>query len=669
MPDFSVNKQQENLDALWEAAGAPDANQEDLNALWNAAISEPSYNERMSEVHRGLFYPTDEEKKARSEKFMPSGQTMGGFIGGLLGAPAGPVTAVPLAALGGAGGKAIEDIYNQYVNPEEASKSSQEAALKILKAGGEEAAYEVGGRVVGKVLGKVYHVARPKVAAGIEELQSLMKKYGGNFTAAERTESFLTQTVDSLVRGSLSGKGIMKQADDINEAALKAWQKDLSNTIASSAKENMPDSVFGNLVKDTLANGKAAFKGAMNEIYGSFDELVKTNIREGLLEKQVSSPIVDASGKPIQTTILEKVIEEVRPVDVRPLKNEAADLLAKLNRIQKIGLGDFGGETISKIFNLDDALRFSDAQTLRSTLLDISRKVADDPAEAKLAGSINRFASKITKAMDEAAEKQGPDIARAYKEIKRQAEKGYSSFNDNFIVNLMKDKTASERVGELLYKSGNESQIAAFRKALLRAARYDKSINPSKVWQQTQQKYMEALFKDNQRKIGIEAGETLAEFENKVGVIDATKMLDALQDAKKNRTFKAMITSSKQREDIINMVKAAAITQQKSVAGLSMLMQLSQGGVIVNMVSGAEGAAKKAATLFFPTSLMAKMMTNPNTIRLLTSAFKTPMSAKQAPIILSKLMIAYENEQAKENKEPKPIEKAIDIGKDMFKAL
>jgi hypothetical protein len=651
--------QPEDLGTLWESAQPEEVQapqqQEELGALWESA--KPAPLEFGMEQLKGLGVTEAGEPPEIS------GQTIGGIalpIAGLVAAPAtGGASLIGLAAIGGAGGEAWEQVYNQFVEPEEAPQTTSEAAKRILQAGGEEAVYEVTGQVVGKVVGKAYHLARPKVAGGIDKLQETFSKYGGVFTAAERTESFLTQTVDSLVRGSLSAKGIMKSADDVNEAALKVWQKDLSDTIAESAAKNMPDGEFGELVKTTLKDGKAAFKQKTKELYSSFDDLVVTNIEKEMVEKQVATDLVDEAGRPITKTVISEISKEIRPVDVRPLKIKAGEILEKLERIKKIGIGDFGGKTITDILSLDDALRFSDAQQLRSTMLDIARGVSKDPKEAKLAGSINAFVDELTKSMDNAAKSQGTDVFKAYQKIKDTTEKGFKAFNDDVIVSMLKDKTASVKIGEMIFKDGNVDQVISFRRALDRAAKYDKTIDKNKVWEQTQQKYLESVFNSITKDIEAEAGETLAEFGSKAGIVSAAKLLKRLQDPKQMNTMTEMLGKS-HREAIFEFAKAAGITQQKSVAGLSMLIQLTQAGAVMGTVAGRPGAAKMAATILIPTTVLAKMMTNPLTVRLMTSASKTPIAAKQIPTLVNKIMIAYENAKAEEEGRKRPIETILE---------
>lgn len=590
-------------------------------------------------------------------------QTIGGILGGIGAVVSG--VGLPAAALmaftGGAGGKGWQNTYYELFEPEKAPDGSLEAIASAIDAGAEEAAYELGGRVVAGVAGKAYHIMRPKIAGGVKELQKSFSKYGGKFTLAQSTDSYLVEATDSLTRGSLSGKGVMLAADDFNDIALKKWQDDLSSTIAKDASKSMDRTRFGDLIKNTLSDGKIAFKASMKEIYGNFDQLVKTQIKKEMLAKKIPSTMVDDAGVPLQKTIVEEVSKEIRPVDTRPLKEQASNILSQLARVKDIGLGDFGGKTLKQVLELDDALRFQDAQTLRSTLLDIGRKVADDPAEAKLAGSIHKLADSITKSMDTAAMKQGKDTFKAYQKIKKQAELGYTSFNDKFIANILKDDTASKKVTENIFREGNVDEVHKLRKALLRSKQYDPALDTAKVWRQTQQNYLETVLGSATRDIPIEAGEGLAAHQKKAGVIDAIKLRAFFQQPKKVETMDVMLSPS-HRKALFEFAEAASLTQAKSRAGLGMLVQLAQGGTFIQAVTGKPGAIKQAAGLFLGMETMAKIMTSRAGVKILTSGLTTPVAAKQAPIITTKLLAAIKAAEGEAEEGERPFKGLIKSG-------
>ena len=668
----------DDLNNLWDNAKPlevknPIAPKEDLDSLWEAA-KEKKFGLGEGDLSLSESFAQDKESFTSPLPMVEDmkGQSIGGMALPIAASLSNPATGIPalvgLAAAGGAGGEAWEQVYNFFVKPEKVPETTGEGVKKILQAGGEEAAYEIGGNVVGGVLGKMYHIARPKIAGGIENLQKTFEKYGGSFTAAERTESFLTETVDSLVRGSLSGRGVMKAADDINNVALKKWQDDLSTNIAKTATKNMDDVAYHDLLKNTLSKGKAGFKVSTGELYAGFDDLVVTKINKEMVENKVVSKILDSSGKPITKKVVDEITKEIRPVDVRFLKDEAFKLSERLKRISNFGKSDFGGKAIDDILSLDDALRFSDAQNLRSTMLDITRGLKNKPEEAKLKGAISKFSAHLTDAMDKAAHAQGDDIYKAYKEIKDVTEKGFESFNDKLVVKLLDDETGASRIGEMIYRDGNINEIRSLKRAIHRAARYDKSVKPGEVWEQVQQKYLESYLNAVTKDIEMTAGESLVKFQQKAGVSDAAKLSKKLQNSKAKNTMETML-NPEHRELIMEYAQASGITQAKNAAGLSMLMQLTQGGALVGSLSGRPGAARMAASVTIPTRVLAKMMTNPKTVKLMIAASKTPMSAKQAPKVITKLMIAYENAKNENEGRSTVADDVVDYAQESYNAL
>jgi hypothetical protein len=565
----------------------------------------------------------------------------GGTAFGLMSGGLGFAGAAGMTALGGGLGEGMKDLYNYFYDNEKAPKGFEEQMLSIAAAGGEQALMELGGRAIGSVMGAGYHVFRPKVKGGIDELQKQFAKYGGSFTQAQRTDAFLTQQVDSLTRGSISGRGIMQRADDINDVALNAWRNDLSNIIAKDAQQNMSSADFGKLMSNTLSDGKAGFKAYVGELYNSFDDLVKTNIKQGFITKEVPSSIVDQNGKNILYKQTEEVINEFRPVDVTPIKKSAAELMIRLKESANLAKSDFGGQTIEKILSLDDALKFSTAQDARSVLLELSR-AAEASGETKLAGSLKYFSGQMTKAMDDAAKKQGADTYRKYLRIKKEAESGYKAFNSKFTYNLLKEDANLSKVADDMFRDGNVDKIVKFRQVLGEAAKYDSRIKPNEIMDQVKQKYMEYVLSKSTKPVAMESADQVLTFQAKSGVPDAATLARFFGEDKKKTTMNALL-SPREQSALFDFGKALAATQTANPASLGMVMQLTQAGVVLNAAKGAEGAVRQLAGFLLPTTYAAKMMTNPTMVKLMTSAAKTPIWAKQAPVIASKLMVYYKN--------------------------
>ena len=582
---------------------------------------------------------------------------IGGIVGGVLTGGAGFVPAAAGALLGGVFGESQKDLYNYFYAPEKApkggdyptsfDKNSPEAKLEaqiqsVLSAGGEEVVNELGGRVVANVIGKGYHIISPKIKGGVAELQKQFEKYQGSFTLRQRTDAWLPQQLESLAEGSLTGKGIFKAAEDINDAALNRWQDDLSNQIAKNAKVNMTDAEFGAMVNETFSGGDAAFRAYTKEMYGAFDDLVKTNIKQSYVTKQVPSAIVDERGKQFVYEQTEKIIEEFRPVDVRPLKEAAMDLNKRLQKINYLGKKDFGGETIDKIIGFDDALKFSDAQNAHSTLAAIKR-MASDAGDTKLAGAASYLDGKLMKQMDAAAKNQGEGVYRKYLSIKREAEQGYRAFNGKFTYNILKDDANLEKIAGNMFKDGSSDSINKFKVTLAQAAKYDDRIDPAKIMDQVKQQYMEYILTKSAKPVALEVGEGLSDLQARSGVPNSNRLAQFFTDKRKRTTMDALLTEG-EKQNLLDFGNALALTQSPNQAGAGMLMQLTQGGVIIQAATNPNtGTLRKAASILLPSKYVAYAMTKPSLVKLFTSAAETSVYKKQAAIVSSKIYINYLN--------------------------
>lgn len=582
---------------------------------------------------------------------------VGGIVGGVLTGGLGFVAGAAGALLGGMFGESQKDLYNYFYDNEKAPKGgdystsfdlgSPEAKLEaqvqsVIAAGGEEAANEIGGRVIAGVAGRGYHIFAPKIKGGVAELQKMFEKHGGSFTQRQRTDAWLPQQLESLSEGSLTGKGIFKIREDINDAALNRWQDDLSNQIAVNARKNMTDAEFGALVNDAFSEGKTAFRAYTREVYNSFDDLVKTQVKHSFEKRPVTTALQDKYGNNLMYEETVKVIEEFRPVDVRPLKVAASDLNQKLKRVNDLGKTDFGGQTIDKIAGLDDALKFSDAQQAHTLLGDIKR-AAKESGDSKLYGAASHLDGKLMKAMDDAAKKQGDAIYQKYQIIKKEAEDGYTAFNSKFTYNILKDDANLEKIADNMFKDGSSDSINKFKQTLYQAAKYDDRIKPAKIIGQVKQQYMEYILNKSAKPVSFEVGEEMADLQARSGVPNADRLTSFFTDKKKRTTMDALLSET-EKQHLMDFGNALRLTQAPNVAGAGMLMQLTQGSFVINAVTNpSAGTLRKAAAILLPTKYVAHAMTNPTLVKLFTSAAKTSIYKKQAAIVSSKIYIHYLN--------------------------
>jgi len=509
--------------------------------------------------------------------FHPLAKPVGGFIGGIVG-----------AAGGGAGGEAMLQLGQQYKGMPNAPETSWEAFQRMSYAGGEEAAWQAGGDIAGRLFGRAFNALRPKASEGIDELSRVFERNGGRFTMAQKTDSWLVHQLDGIVRGSLTGSGVMKAADRLNEAALNKHQEAIMDSIAASAKKNLSPQELGTLIESSLSDGRAAFNATVASMYSQFDDMVVTKIVEEKVMKNIPSSIVGADGTPIIKSVISNVQNTIKPVNMGPLIDHAAELAAQLETATG-GLAlskEIGKDVISSLAKLDRTMKFGDAQLLRSTLLDIQRGITTSPREAKLNKNISSFVTDITKAMEDAAAEQG--VLAQYRAIKDYTRRGMETFNDEFVQKLLKnaDKGDYEKIGSAIYATDNASNVMRLKKAL----RTSSVLTGGKVsyietMDAVKQGYLEQILREATGGAQALPGETAVQFQERSKSIKSSGLIKYFYGGKKTNTMSALL-SKKEQEDLFDFIKVASKLQEKPGGGLAMVAQLAQAGVVVAAASG-----------------------------------------------------------------------------------
>ncbi len=568
-----------------------------------------------------------------------AGGIAGGMAGAAAGVPLGPVGIIAGGAvgagLGGAAGKGYQQVYQHLTGSPDAPKTSKEAAINLAKAGAEEAAWDLGGNLALKMLNKSVHMVRPKAVDDIEKLSLKLESRGGRFTAAQRTDSWTVHQLDSLTRGSLTGSGVMKGADALNNEALKALEDDLRRRIAKNATLHLSDTEVGNLFLSSVQGGREAHKTLVGELYSGLDDLVPTKTVTGRVTENVVSDIIDPNtGKNMVTRVTKEVDDVIKPVHTDKLKEALTPYREQMERINWQGVDADSKSLINGIFSQDKTLTFGDAQALRSNLLDAQRALEGVTGKTKASGKVGVAVNEMSKAMDRAAAKQGPEVLEKYAKIKSQARKGYEIFNDKFIADLLANKKNPERIGEHIFRTGNVNEIMKAKKALRASAVYSgKSFDST--WNQMQAGYLDSLLRRSGDASTLAAGSTVENVLEEGLDVSGTRLIKEFTDPKKARTLTATF-GKKTREDILDFAMIAERIQRRPEGGLGMLIQLTQGGALIALVKGAVTAGEATTTLLAP-RILAKVMASEGGAKILATSLKTPTASKQAGVIATKL--------------------------------
>ena len=587
-------------------------------------------------------------------------QAVGGIGGGILGAAKGarfgPVGVIVGGAAGagllGGTGKGFQQVYQYFTGDPNTPKTSKEAAVGIAKAAGEEAAWDLGGNLALKSLGKLFHLVRPKAVDDISRLSMKLEEKGGQFTASQRTDSWIVHQLDSLTRGSLTGSGDMKKADVRNANALKLIESELSTKVAKNATQHLSDTEVGSLFLNTLAGGKDAHKVVVGEMYSGLDDLVPTTVTQRQVAEEVpTGGINPATGVPGTKTIIKTVDDVLKPVKTNKLKEALTPYRNLMEEIKWQGVDPDSKQLIEQTFKQDETLSFGNAQALRSNLLDAQRTLEKVTGKTKASGKLNIAVNELTKAMDMAALQQSPETLAKYKKIKKLARDGFEVFNEKFISDLITaNKTNPERIGEYIFRTGNVEEIMKAKRAVRLSAKYTGQSSDA-VWNQMQKGYLDTLLRRSSTTSNLSASATTESVVGEGLDVSGSKLIKEFTDPKKARTLEAVF-GKKTRDEILDFALTAERVQRRPEGGLGMLIQLTQGSAILAVAGGAFDPSVAGTTLITPL-VLAKMMTSKGGAKMLATALKTPEGSKAASLIGIKLakLVADATKEDTENLE------------------
>jgi len=201
---------------------------------------------------------------------------------------------------------------------------------------------------------------------------------------------------------------------------------------------------------------------------------------------------------------------------------------------------------------------------------------------------------------------------------------GRKQYNNAFLRRLIKmadeTGTGAQNIAPAIFRPGAVAKVR-----MVKAAVGDQSME----WSKLQGFFMEYLQQKATDSHGVISGEKLINLmygkPNSFG-------LPVLNEVLPQGTIREL-------EHFARVLRASQ-TRQAEGAG-RMLIQLTQAGAVGTIFSRAAGNAKRvAATIILAPPLLAKMMLNPRTARMITNGIQIPESASQAGGILSRIVAA-----------------------------
>lgn len=560
---------------------------------------------------------------------------VGGAIGAGLGVPGGPPGVIGGAMLGGAGGEALKQVFNPKSSSSEAATEIAEAAtfMGLGEAGPVAAGAIKGGPAIAKTLGaELVSPASRRVP----------------LTPSEKTGSAGMQFFESVAEKSIPAAGVFNK---FREAQQKALIDDLSEGVANKiSTTNVEASQIGILFRRSIEEGEKVFKDKASALYGEIDDIVKTRTTRVPVTKEVPSRIVGPSGETLTVTkrTLEKSETGGVQVSTQSLKKVAIPLLRRIKEQEKLippaELARTRG-ILERIVNSPKSVNFQTFQDSRSTLVGLTRQISEQIPGKQ--GGITKLLSKETdSAMMKAAEDSGiPGLVERVRNANSFYRQGVETYNSKVIEGLMEQ--SPEKVAKLL-RSGTLDDVKLVQSTVPDA---DFQVLKARLWRDL---INDASQGELKRQIipGVESrtGIQVLNFKS------LTRSLERLGAERVNIVF----NRPGETEAIAEFISTAERVGKKSLApGLAnSLIAWSTNGFIIYTggraaLTGDIGTLASVGALSLGLNASARLMTNPEGIKLLTQAIKTPPGTRAATQLSIRLFaLAMRPEQPTKQEEP-----------------
>lgn len=378
-------------------------------------------------------------------------ELLGGLIGGL--APT-LRQRIPAAAIGGAGGQGLWQVYQHLAGDPNAPKTSEEAATRMGIGGLTEGIGQGTGELLAKGLSKALpHVQQrfmtPDKTGSEETLRGFMEPYlqkGGLERLEDRFHSLLPDALkygvnpkpgytiaqksdpqsgahrmEQIIESSFFGAKPIKEFKFAQQKGLEDWANKISEDIWQGVFKMHP-SERGKVFIEAYDSAEGAFRKAAQQRYAEVDSALKSET-----------------------------------VDISPLKSWAQNEAIKNADFAGYGSSQTGDAMLAKAKDLPDIMTFAGASELRSRLIKES-SMAEGKDVARRMASIG--VSKIDEAMEQAAKAAGGDAEKIWREANTFYKEGKKTFDNEFISSLIKKgKDQPELVGKGLFQNGEITQI------------------------------------------------------------------------------------------------------------------------------------------------------------------------------------------------------------------
>jgi hypothetical protein len=585
------------------------------------------------------------EKKSYKPKQTPSRKTSfleelpvvgGSILGGVLGGPVG-------AAVGAAGAKGIDLSMKSLLGLPEAPRTSEEAAKQVGWAGLREGALEKGGRLF---MGGVQKVVSPAAKTIIPEVKKMASFVGQKvkpaFLPAEMTTGRLADFIHNFAEKAIFG-GKIEQFKRMREDAFSEFADEFIEQFG--AKSSSWNAGEATVEAYTAINQK--IRDIFDPFYEKISKMVQPKLKKVPVPRQITSGILDSSGKPITKIVIEMVEKKVggAKIPMAKIKKFAQERLKRAKLASGIDSEASGAKLLEGINNYDDFVDFETAKELRTLLRIAHEKFDIVNKKAPVYGMAKYLEGQVDKAIGTGLRKFSPKAYELWRNTNATYKVAKEKFDNQLIRRLVKaglppsrgGRGQPEQVAKMLFRPNNYSQVATVKKMM---------GGSSPEWKNLQSYFTQSII-DASRKTATDP-------------IIGNRLLKKLETMGEDTL--RVIYSPDQLSAIKMLGKAIKTTQDQQGGGIGgIIAQLTQGSALagagIGIATGEYNILLSSLGLLASPNIAARALTNPTFVKYLTRAQKLSPTSKNLPIVAAKLaaMLArIKKESDKHNEEINP---------------
>lgn len=573
------------------------------------------------------------------------GQTGGAIVGGLLtrtpqgieafrkagGALGGLTQSALKAATGGAVGYETERQVRNAANDAELNASLAGA----LRAGGEEAMWDVAGNSLVKGGSKLFSLIKFKPKEGSKELQEILEKEGSTLALDQMVDNGVVSFLGELLRGSkLSAGPFDRLASDQADIVVKYYD-DIIADMAGASRASLENAGMARLVRHALKDGKRLHGEASGVMFDELDKAVQfvakqkgakstaEKIPEGFEDVLTGADLIAIrAGQPAA-----KVAKFKRPVSLGDVRKDMQTIVKEMKTRGTVDPTGQGVKLLSDVGSGAKELSFRDTHELLSELKRLQRdKTFSGPIKVRLPQIIGQ----VQKSFDDAAAKYPGNIEKAYKRARTFSKMGANRFNNKFVKSIVEAENPSE-IGRMVAQSAPE-EIIRLKKALsLSKAR--QGADGVELWPKVQGGVLEVLLPQNIQQLNRSAiSQRNVDRELK------SRLIATLGSEGYKKLDKGLVLV----EEILEK-QATRGNFNNRLAGV--LLASGAGGTAYATTDSLPGAV---TSFILAPKLLARAMTDPKYIAALTNVNKTSQSKKGAYSVALAKLLAIQDDISRE---------------------